>query len=435
VSDRRVGPATHVDAAVTVPGDKSMSHRALLLGALARGRSYVGNCSPAADVERTLECLRACGVWIRPFGGGRVALDGAGPGESLRAPAAPLDCGNSGTTMRLLAGALASHEVSATLDGDASLRRRPMERVAAPLRAMGAEVVTSSEGTAPLRVTGTRSPQPIDWLMPVASAQVKSAILLAALSAPGRTSVDEPRATRDHTERMLRMCGIDVRTDGLRVTVEPGIPSPFGFLVPGDISSAAFFFALAAARPGWRVRCAGVGLNPGRTGILDVLRAMGADVEVAEGEAAGGVEPQGDVEVRGAALRATTVAGSLTVRCIDEIPVVCVLATQAEGTTEIRDAGELRTKETDRIDGIAAGLRALGATCETAGDGIAVTGPARLRPASLDSGGDHRLAMAWAIAAALAGAHGGVSTLRGADAASVSYPGFFEDLASVTGAG
>lgn len=415
-----------------MPGDKSMSHRALLLGAVARGRSYVGNCSPAADVEHTIECLRACGVWIRPFGGGRVGLDGSGPGESLRAPAAPLQCGNSGTTMRLLAGVLAAHDVTATLDGDASLRRRPMERVAAPLRAMGAEVAASNEGTAPLHVTGRRSLQPIDWPMPVASAQVKSAILLAALSASGPTSVREPHPTRDHTERMLRMSGIDVRTDGPRVTVEPGVPRPFGFRVPGDISSAAFFFALAAARPGWRVRCSGVGLNPGRTGILDVLRAMGAEVAVAEGEAAGGVEPQGDVEVRGAPLRATKLAGSLTVRCIDEIPVICVLATQAEGTTEVRDAGELRTKETDRIESIAAGLRALGASCETAPKGITVTGPVRLRAASLESGGDHRLAMAWAIAGALAERRDGASTVRDADAASVSYPGFFDDLARVT---
>ena len=436
MSERRVAAAVHVDADVVVPGDKSLSHRALLLGAVARGRSYVGNCSPAADVESTMRCLRDCGAWVRPFGRGRVVLDGSGPGESLRAPAATLDCGNSGTTMRLLAGVLAGHDVAATLDGDASLRRRPMERVAEPLRAMGAEVVTTDGGTAPVRVTGHRELRAVDWTTPVASAQVKSAILLAALSAAGPISVSEPHPTRDHTERLLRMCGLDVSIDGSRVSVAPGPLSPFGFHVPGDISSAAFFLALAAARPGWRVRCTGVGLNPGRTGILDVLRTMGAAVDVDAGDAAGGVEPQGDVEVRGGALRGVTVAGALTVRCIDEIPVICVLATQAEGTTEIRDAQELRTKESDRLAGIAAGLRAVGARCEITDDGMAISGPVRLRAAALDSLGDHRLAMAWGVAAALADPGSAPPAIHGADAAAVSYPGFFDELDRVvSGAG
>jgi len=431
VSERRVDPAVRVDAVVTVPGDKSLSHRALLLGALARGRSYAGNCSPAADVESTIRCLRDCGVWVRSFGRGRIVLDGSGPRESLRSPAAALECGNSGTTMRLLAGVLAGHDTVATLDGDSSLRRRPMERVAEPLRAMGADVMTSAGGTAPLRVGGRRDLRAIDWTTPVASAQVKSAILLAALSASEPTSVTEPHATRDHTERLLRMCGLAVRTEGLRVTVEPGCPEPFGFRVPGDMSSAAYFLALAAARTGWHVRCPGVGLNPGRTGVIDVLRAMGATVDVIEGEMAGGVEPQGDVELRGGALRATTVAGGLTVRCIDEIPVLCVLATQAEGTTEIRDAGDLRTKESDRLAGIAGGLRALGAQCEVTAGGISITGPSLLQAASLDSLGDHRLAMAWGVAASLAGP-GATSTVGGAEAAAVSFPGYFDELARVS---
>ena len=436
MSERRVAPVAHVDGAVTVPGDKSISHRALLLGAVARGRSYVGNCSPAADVESTMRCLRDCGAWVRPFGRGRVVLDGSGPGESLRAPADVLDCGNSGTTMRLLTGVLAGHDIAATLDGDASLRGRPMERVAEPLRAMGADVVTSAGGTAPLRVTGRRELRAVDWTTPVASAQVKSAILLAALNADRATTVTEPHPTRDHTERLLRMCGIAVHVEGTRVTGLPGTPAPFGFHVPGDISAAAFFLALGAARRGWRMRCASVGLNPGRTGIIDVLRAMGAAVDVEAGAAAGGVEPQGDVEVRGTALRAVIVAGALTVRCIDEIPVICVLATQAEGTTEIRDAGELRRKESDRIAGIAAGLRALGARCEVSADGIAVSGPTPLRATALDSLGDHRLAMAWGVAAALSGPEGSPLPIQGAEAAAVSYPGFFDELDRVaSGAG
>ena len=433
MTSERVAPAGHVDASVDIPGDKSISHRALILGALAAGRSYVGNCSPAADVESTMRCLRACGSWVRSFSRGRVALDGSGPGESLRSPDGALDCGNSGTTMRLLAGALAGHELTATLDGDESLRRRPMRRVAEPLCAMGAEVTTSPDGTAPLAITGHRALRPVEWTMPVASAQVKSALLLAGLSAAGDTALVEPHPTRDHTERLLRMCGVAVRSEANRVTLTPGPLAPFGLRVPGDISSAAFFLALAAARPGSRMRCEGIGVNPGRTGILDVLRAMGADVSLQEREPAGGVEPVADLEVHGAGLRGTVIDGALTVRCIDELPVICALATQAEGTTEVRDAAELRTKESDRIAGIAAALRAMGATCEETDDGIAIHGPAVLHAARLDARGDHRLAMAWAIAASLADPGSGESEIAGADAAAVSFPGFFDALrAAVT---
>ena len=425
----RIGPASHIDATIEVPGDKSISHRALMLGALARGRSYIGNCSPADDVESTIRCLRDCGGYVRGFSRGRVALDGSGAGTSLHAPEAPLDCGNSGTTMRLLAGVLAGHDLNVTLDGDASLRRRPMRRVAEPLRAMGAEVMTSGSGTAPLAVHGRRPLQAVEWRPQVASAQVKSAILLAGLSADGDTVVDEPLSTRDHTERLLRMCGIGVRTDGLRVTVTPGDPQPFGLRVPGDVSSAAFFLALASARSGWRVRCEGVGLNPTRTGFLDVLRAMGADITVEEGEPAGGVEPVGTITATGGDLRATTIAGELTVRCIDEIPVLAVVATQAEGVTRIRDASELRAKESDRIAAVVAGLRALDAACEETDDGLVVTGPCKLRGAHLDSHGDHRLAMAWAVAALLV-QDGEDSEIAGAESAAVSFPGFFDALRS-----
>ena len=423
----RIGPASHVDATIEVPGDKSISHRALILGAIARGRSYIGNCSPADDVESTIRCLRDCGVYVRGFSRGRVALDGSGAGRSLRAPEAPLDCGNSGTTVRLLAGVLAGHDLSATLDGDASLRRRPLRRVAEPLQAMGAEVTTADGGTAPLRVRGHRPLHAVEWRPEVASAQVKSAILLAGLSADGDTSVHEPLPTRDHTERLLRMCGVGVRTEELRVTVTPGDPQPFGLCVPGDVSSAAFFLAAASARRGWRVRCDAIGLNPRRTGFLDVLRAMGAEITVEEGDPAGGVEPAGAVTATGRDLHATVISGELTVRCIDELPVLAVAATQAEGVTEIRDAAELRVKESDRIAAVVAGLRALGASCEETSDGLAVTGPSPLRAARLESHGDHRLAMAWAVAALLV-RDGGVSEIASAEAASVSFPGFFAAL-------
>jgi len=422
---RTVAPATRVTGDVTVPGDKSISHRALIIGAIARGPSYIGNLSPAADVGATSRCLEACGGRQRTFGAARVALEGSGPGHGLRSPHTVLDCGNSGTTMRLLAGALSGHDVEATLDGDESLRRRPMRRIAEPLRAMGAAVDTSNAGTAPIIVSGRSHLKGITWEMPVASAQVKSAILLAGLSAAAPTTVVEPQSTRDHTERLMRLCGVDVVTEGTRVTLTPSTPNAFGLRVPGDLSAAAFFLALAAARPGWRVRCDGVGLNPGRTGILDVLSDMGAAVEVTEGEA--GPEPVGGVEVRGSQLTATTISGDLTVRCIDEIPAIAVLATQAEGTTRISDAAELRTKESDRIGRLADGLRALGAVCEPTADGLVIEGPVSLRGAHIDSAGDHRLAMAWAIAAALVG-DGQSSLISGAEAVAVSYPAFFDDL-------
>ena len=429
VAEQTVRAATTIDGEVRVGGDKSISHRALIVGALAQGRSYIGNLSPAEDVASTARCLTDLGVWVRPFGGGRVAVEGSGPGRSFAKPEHVLDCGNSGTTMRLLAGALAGHDFECTLDGDASLRRRPMRRVAAPLTEMGAEVRTAEAGTPPLTLRGSTGLSGIEWTSPVASAQVKSAILLAGLGARSTTTVVEPAPSRDHTERLLRTCGIAVAVQGSRVTLEPGIPEAFGLRVPGDISTAAFFLALAAARSGWRVRCSDVGLNPGRTGILDVLRAMGAAVDCAAAPDAG-AEPRGDIEVTGRGLLAITIAGETTVRCIDEIPVIAVLATQAEGTTQIRDAGELRAKETDRIAEVAGGLRALGARCETFDDGLAIFGPCRLRSARLDSSGDHRLAMAWGVAGALA-EPGTPTVVVGAECAAVSHPAFFDDLASL----
>jgi 3-phosphoshikimate 1-carboxyvinyltransferase len=302
-----------------------------------------------------------------------------------------------------------------------------MERVAAPLRTIGAEVGTGEGGRPPLRVHGRRPLRGGRVELDVASAQVKSAILLAGLCGDAEVSIVEPAATRDHTERMLRMCGIDVATEERAVTLRPGPMAPFGLRVPGDLSSAAFFLALAASRPGWEVRCPNLTLNPGRTGVLEVLRAMGVVVGVEDGEAAGGVEPVGDVSVRGTeGLHATRVDGALVPRCIDEIPVLAVLATQAEGTTEIRDAAELRTKESDRLAAVAAGLRALGAEVDELPDGLDVAGPVRLRPARLDAALDHRLAMDWAIAACLAG---GPCEIEGAEAVAVSYPRFLDDLA------
>jgi 3-phosphoshikimate 1-carboxyvinyltransferase len=430
MGEMRTGGIVHLDGATRVPGDKSISHRALILGALIRGRSYIGNLSPAADVATTADVLRSCGGAVRPFDAGRVSLDGAGPGRTLRSPGGVLDCANSGTTMRLMAGVLAAHDLSATLDGDASLRRRPMDRVAGPLNAVGA-VVTTTDGHAPMQIVGTPAPSGIEHRLTVASAQVKSAILLAGLNAQGPTVVHEAVPTRDHTERLLHACGADLSSDGVAITLRPASLDPFGITIPGDISSAAFFLALAAARPGWRVRCLGIGVNPGRTGILDVLAAMGAGVEVEEGPMAADVEPLGDVIVSGAPLHGVTVHPDLVPRCIDELPVIAVVATQAEGRTEIHGAGELRNKESDRLAALVAGLRALGARVDEIPDGLVVDGPVRLRSARLDAAGDHRLAMAWTIAAALVAPDDGESIIDGADCVAVSYPGFFADLAAL----
>jgi len=431
-----LSPISRLDGEVRVPGDKSISHRALIIGALARGRTYLSGLAPGDDVAHTASCLEACGVYVRVHADGRAMVEGSGPELALSQPRGPLDCANSGSTMRMLSGPLAGHPITAVLDGDASLRRRPMRRIAAPLEEMGAEVHLSPAGTAPITVAGRRPLRGITFEPPVASAQVKTAVLLAGLFADGPTTVVEPAPTRDHTERLLELCGIEVIREVTpgedRVTVRPGAVQPFGLRIPGDLSSAAFFLCLAAARPGWRVLCPGVGLNPGRDGVLKVLGAMGASVAVDARELAGGVgEPVGDVEVRGAALCGTRIAGALVPRLIDELPVIAVLATQAEGITEIRDAAELRAKESDRIADLAAGLNLMGASCEALADGLVIEGPTRLRSAAVDAAGDHRLAMAFAVAASLA-TGAGSAQIDGAESVAISYPGFFEDLASLS---
>lgn len=422
---------SRVEGEIRPGGDKSISHRALILGALAKGRSYLNDLSPSADVRSTALCLTACGAAIRLHDEGRVSLDGAGPGRSLKTPGASLDCGNSGSTMRMLAGVIAGHEMVARLDGDASLRRRPMRRIAEPLQRMGAGVQMSAADTAPVTVAGHRPLTAITYASPVASAQVKTAVLLAGLHADGATTVSEPMPSRDHTERLLSLCGVGVSRDGNSLTVIPGELEPFGMRVPQDISSAAPFMCLAAGRPGWAVRCPGLGLNPLRTGIVDVLRQMGAQVDVDEDPPAGGIEPAGLVEVRGASLQSLLIAGEMVPRLIDELPVIAVLATQAEGTTVIRDAAELRVKESDRIAAICRGLGAMGATCEMTADGMTIVGPVNLHPANVDADGDHRLAMAFAVAACLAVGPGS-TRIEGAETVEVSYPSFLADLDAVS---
>jgi len=405
-------------AVLQMPPDKSISHRALLLGALAQGRSLVYNLSAADDVQSTQNCLSALGINFTAQGEA-LAVQGVGR-EGLREPAGALDCGNSGTTMRLLAGVLAGSKVSALLTGDHSLLRRPMQRVVGPLLAMGGDVSTV-EGRPPLGIRG-RNLHPVVWRPEVASAQVKSAILLAGLTCTGKTKVTELHPTRDHTERMLKAFGAKVAYGPSWAEVEGSNVAPFTFRVPGDISAAAFFVVLAACLPQTSLRIEGVGLNPGRTGFLEVLRDMGASVswQVETEEP----EPTGFIEVRGGSLKGFAIAKELVPRVIDELPILAVAAACAEGRSVVRDATELRFKESDRIRALLGELHKLGVKSEEYPDGFAITGGS-LSGAVVHSHGDHRLAMALAVAGALAS---GSTTISGAECVAVSYPNFWGDF-------
>ncbi|KAF0654006.1 3-phosphoshikimate 1-carboxyvinyltransferase [Cyanobium sp. Copco_Reservoir_LC18] len=415
---------------VTVPGDKSISHRSLLFGAIAEGTTRVEGLLPAEDPLSTAACLRAMGVTVSPIADGQVVtVEGVGL-DGLLEPADVLDCGNSGTTMRLMLGLLAGragrHFV---LTGDASLRSRPMRRVGAPLAQMGARIQGREEGNlAPLAVLGQTLHGSVIGT-PVASAQVKSALLLAALTANGPTTVIEPAPTRDHSERMLRAFGADLEVDGDEgrfITVRPG-PALVGqtVVVPGDISSAAFWLVAAAITPGAELTVGNVGLNPSRTGILDVLAAMGARITVLNSRDVAG-EPVGDLHVQHGPLRAFRIEEPMIPRLVDEIPVLAVAACCAEGVSRISGAAELRVKETDRLAVMARQLTAMGARLVEHADGLSIEGPTQLYGAEVDSETDHRVAMSLAVASLVAR---GDTRLGRPEAAAVSYPGFWEDLA------
>lgn len=416
---------------VHVPGDKSISHRAVILNAVAGGQARITNFLPGADCLSTIACVRALGVVVE-HEGAEVQVHGAGL-HGLREPTDVLDCGNSGTTLRLLTGLLAGAPLFAVLTGDASLRSRPQRRIVVPLRALGAWLDGRDDGDrAPLAVRGARL-QGGQYALPVASAQVKSALLLAALAGEGPLTLTGQIASRDHTERMLRAMGVDLQINPEQIVLQPPtdplLPYPLSLRVPGDPSSAAFWWVAAAIHPDAELTTVGVCLNPTRTGALDVLRAMGAAVEITD-ERLEGSEPVGNVTVRSSALHGVTIGGDLIPRLIDEIPVLAVAAACATGDTLIRDAQELRAKETDRIATVAAGLAALGVGVEPTADGMAIVGrggPA-LKGAELYSHGDHRLAMAWAIAALVAS---GTTRIHDPQAVAVSYPGFWETLAEV----
>ncbi len=418
----RIRSGAALRGTVSVPGDKSLSHRALILGALAEGTSRVRGWLPAGDTLATLRCIQALGIAVERADATTLAVQGRGLG-GLQAPAAPLDCVNAGTAMRLLAGVLAGQPFASTLDGSEQLRRRPMRRITEPLRRMGAQIA-DTDGHAPLHIRPAAL-RGMAHTLPVASAQVKSGILLAGLFADGPTTVSEPGPARDHTERMLRAMGARVDVNSFTVTLTPG-PAlrPLDLTVPGDPSSAAFVLVAALLAAEGDVRVTGVGVNPTRTGLFDILAAMGGPV-ICERERLEGGEPVADLLVRRAALRGTEVGGDLIVRAIDEFPVLMVAATQAVGETIVRDAAELRVKETDRIAVMAAELRKLGAAIEERPDGFRIVGPQHLRGAVVQGHDDHRVAMALAVAGLVAD---GETVIEDAACAHDSFPGFVETM-------
>ena len=409
-----------------VPGDKSVGHRAVIMGSVARGETRIDNMSAGADNSSTVAAFRSMGVEFRREAD-TLCIEGKG-WDGLQAPPETVDCGNSGTTMRLLTGLLAGRPFDVTLDGDGSLRSRPMKRVIEPLTRMGARV-TGNDGRAPLEIHG----QPlhgVDYSSPVASAQVKSAVLLAGLQAQGETRFEEPYRSRDHTEIMARGFGASVESNGREVVVGGGQElSGTRLRVPGDVSSAAFLMVAAAVMPGSDVSILRVGCNPTRGGVIEVLRAMGADIEVTRAwEEAG--EPVADFRVRGGELRGTEVPPELAPRTIDEYPVLFVAAALAGGSTRFRDVGELRFKESDRIATMSRELSKMGVRMEVNGDDVSVEGGRKLEGASVESHGDHRVAMALAVAGL--SARGGIA-LSGEECVKVSFPGFFESLEKIGG--
>ena len=422
-------PSRSLQGVVQVPGDKSISHRALLFGAIAEGTTRITGLLPAEDPLSTAACLRAMGVSISAIEAGQlVMVEGVGL-DGLREPEDVLDCGNSGTTMRLMLGLLAGragrHFV---LTGDGSLRRRPMRRVGGPLAQMGAQISGRSGGNlAPLAIQGQQL-QGATIRTPVASAQVKSALVLAALTATGETTVIEPVQSRDHSERMLRAFGAQLRVGGpglTEVTVTPGASlRGQDVVVPGDISSAAFWLVAGAITPGADLTVQNVGLNPSRTGVLDVLEQMGARIELLNGREVAG-EPVGDLRITHGPLRAFTIGAELIPRLVDEIPVLAVAACYAEGISRVTGAEELRVKETDRLAVMARQLGAMGARIEEFADGLTIEGGGALHGAEVDSETDHRVAMSLAVAAQVAS---GPTQLHRPEAAAVSYPGFWDDL-------
>lgn len=421
-----ITPVNSLNGAITVPGDKSISHRSIMLAALAHGTTRIENFLRGEDNFSTMRAFQSMGVSIEDDGD-VVTVHGVGL-HGLKEPGDVLDCGNSGTTIRLMTGLLAGQSFFTVLSGDQYLRKRPMKRVLGPLALMGAQIAGRGQGTlAPLAITG-RALQGIDYQSPIASAQVKSALMLAALYADGVTRVTEPTVSRDHSERMFRYFGADVEVSGTTVTVRGGQELVArDITVPGDISSAAFFIVAGLIVPGAELLIKQVGVNPTRTGILDILLAMGGDITLENQRDCSG-EPIADIRVRYSRLQGTVIKGDVVPRAIDEFPVICIAAACADGETILMDAHELRVKETDRIAAMATNLRAFGVSVTETEDGMQITGGNRLQGASVTSFGDHRIAMAAAVAGLVA--EGGI-TIDDVSCVATSFPTFFELLNQV----
>ena len=421
----KVSPSKIGDATVTVPGDKSVSHRALMLGSIADGRTDVSGFLAGEDCLQTLAAMRSLGVSIVQSGATEISIEGVGP-HGLSAPAAHLDLGNSGTAMRLMTGLLSGQAFDSVLIGDASLTGRPMGRIITPLTQMGAHI-DSDSGKPPLRIHGGHGLTAIDYDMPIASAQVKSCVLLAGLYADGTTSVTEPAVTRDHTERMLRAMGATVATVGNRISLEGGQSlSACRVQVPADLSSAAFIILAGILAEKADILISNVGINPTRTGVIDILKSMGADL-VLENARLLGEEPVADLRVRSSRLRGGSVDPALVSLAIDEFPVLFVAAAAASGETVFSGIGELRVKESDRIAAMADGMRRLGITVDESPDGAVVYG-GRFGGGTVESFGDHRVAMSLAVAATVAD---GEVVVRDVDAVETSFPGFAACMASI----
>ncbi len=415
-------------AEISVPGDKSISHRAAMFAGMANGTTIIEGFLPSEDCLCSVKAMEAMGAIVEPLeeleGVGLVKFAITGTGPKLKAPAAPIDCGNSGTTIRLLSGILAGQDFTTEMFGDASLSKRPMKRVADPLSLMGARVEGQGEKIcAPLKITGGPL-KAITYTLPVASAQVKSAILLAGMFAPGKTTVIEPVATRNHTERIMSHFGVKWVRDGNAVSVYGGqAPKAKDIVVPGDISSAAFWMVAAAASPGEQITLKNVGLNPTRTGVINVLLRMGA--HITHSESSGDGEPRGNIIIKGSELNGTVIGGAEIPNVIDELPILAVAAALARGNTLIKDAQELRVKETDRIAAVAENLRRMGVEVIEYDDGMEIIGGSKLHGATISTYHDHRIAMAFAVAGLFAE---GETIVEGSECISTSYPSFERDL-------
>ncbi len=427
--DRTVSHAHGLRGTLLLPADKSIAHRAALFAAVADGTSVIRNFPTSADPLSTLACLKQLGIRVDESQLGEIVVAGRGR-YGLRPSEVPIDCGNSGTTMRLLAGILAGAGISATLVGDASLSQRPMDRIASPLRRMGAGIVLQ-DGHAPMEVLSGGPLRGITYTLPVPSAQVKSCVLLAGLYATGTTTVIEPVPSRNHTERMLKL-PVAEKGGARHITAGPGLPiSPFNMALPADFSASAFFLVAGSVVPGASLHMPRVGLNPTRSALLDVLREMGADICVSARTDVDG-EPAADLDVRYRHLRGVTIGGGVIANLIDEVPALAVAAACAAGRTAVTGARELRIKECDRIHAIVTNLRALGADVEEYGDGFAIEGGGQLTGAAVDSFMDHRIAMAMGIAGLVAS---GQTTISRAEVAEVSFPDFWGVLDRITVSG